>query len=512
MTPRSLLFVFLAPLIVPAAAALPLGVSGPSLPALPGDPTPNAPEAIEADYSVLLRDDLSGFDVDIQLRVYEIDIGLAQSLPAQAVRDAPNRDLFEEAVERRIAAELARTFPGANVALDHIAYDYGAFEADDDPYRPPIRIHATAEVDFTAAYLGLPALGDVRAETAASAFLESGGVYRFRESLAVAPGVAVRLVIDVPDRLTIHAAHGPVDRLVAAYDNLANGTSRSMPVEFSVSLEPAHVSQSVWRGPLVRIGFDVEDHTSLLRQSVPFAPGRFDGRLDVRIEVTSLEGRFFENYPLPETLSLDHMSADVLRVAFQAGLVRSADVEAFFERLVTRGIQNAFGNQTVVEFDHAAFAHSAQAPIGGADGRTVAPLVVHATSAVPVKVEDNLVASSMARGIGMLIPSRDGFELENNGLWDLEYTIVYPSTLDVTASDPDGRVENLEIDGRDAVRIHLPRGATADVSLVGRAHFDAAVFAIQTAELGLVGFGGFLGVRRARAGLRVRRTRTLAQA
>lgn len=506
MTHRLLLLVLVLPLIVPAASALPLPVSGPSLPAVPGDPTPNAPEAIEAEYDVRLHEDLSGFQVDIRLAVYEVDIGLDHPLPAQAIRSAPNHDVFEEAVERRIQSEMEHAFPDADVTVGRVTYDYGGVQVDDDPYRPPVRVAATAHVAFTAAYLGLPSLQGVDAATAAAAFLTSGGVYVLEETLTVAPGTSVRLVVHVPGDLQLQGPSGPqTDRLELALDNLENGTARTLPVRFSVRLDPAEVPADVVRGPLVRIGFIVEDRTSLLRQAVPFAPGQFDGRLDLEIQVTSLEGRYFDSYPLPDGLSLDHMSADVLRVAFRAGIVHQDDVEAFFERLVTRGIQNAFGNETLVTFDRDAFAESAATSIGGADGRTVAPLVVRATSAVPVTVKDDLVASSMARGIGMIVPSRDSFELTNDGLWDLEYTIVYPSTLDVTASDADGRVENLRIDGRDAVRIHLPRGTTADVTLAGRAHFDAAVFAIQTLELGLLGLGVALGARRVGRHIKTRR-------
>ncbi len=507
MTYRPLLLLLILPLIVPTVAALPLPTAPPSLPAVPGDPTPNASEAIEAQYHVRLDDDLSGFQVDIGLAVYEVDLGLERSLPAQAIRSSPNRDVFEETVERRIQAELERTFPDADVTVAGVAYDYGGPQLDEDPYRPPVRVFAQAQVAFTAAYLGLPALDGIDVATAASAFLTSGGMYVLEETLTVSPGTSVTVIVQVPDHLRLQGPTGPeTDRLEVGLDNMANGTARTLPIRFSVRLDPDQVPADVLRGPLVRIGFFVEDQTSLLRQSVPFAPGQFAGRLDLEIQVTSLEGRYFDDYPLPEGLTMDHMSADVLRVAFAARVVHPADVEAFFERLVTRGIQNAFGNETVVEFDDHAFAESAAAPIGGADGRTVAPLVVRATSAVPVAVKDNLVASSMARGIGMIVPTQDSFELTNDGLWDLEYTIVYPDTLAVTGSDPNGRVENLRVDGRHAVRIDLPRGTTADVTLTGRAHFDAAVFAIQAAEFALVGIGAVFGARRVRRHVKARRT------
>lgn len=491
-----------------AFLTMPTAVAGPfpaAPPGVPGDPTPDAPNAVHAAYDVRLRPALDGFDVTVKLSVHEIELAAGRSLPAASIRALPSKDVFEEAVQQQITRELGDAFAGADVRMGRFAFDYGATATGADAYHPAVRVAADADVRFTASYLGMSTLGQATAAEAARALLYSGGSYLVQQDLRVEPGMSVRLSVHVPQTMEVRGNGAAAQAVTVASDNWANATARSMPIAFTIRLSDGHVPENVLRGPLVEVLFDVTDRTSTAKQALPFSKGDFVGRLDLRIEVPSLEARFFEERPLPASVAMDQVSADVLRVAFDAGLVAPEDVARFFEALVTRNLKDAFGNATEVVFDREVFAASVRQPVGGADGRTVAPLVVAASSAVPVSVKDEWVSSNMVRGLGMLVSTRESFTMENRGSWDLAYTVVYPHSLHVEGRDTEGLLENLQVDGRDAVRIYLPAGQSTTVTVTGKASMDVVVLGIQAAELALLLVGLVLGTRTVRRRVAARR-------
>jgi hypothetical protein len=482
---------------VTAVAALvllapPAGATGAPATA-PGDPTPFAPNAVHAVYSTRLLESLEGFEVQVDLRVHEVEVPPAGGRSASELRAAPEplRALFEDQARSMILAEAARVLPQADVTLAGFAADYGLEDYDADPYHPPLELHALVRADFTPAFFGLPATTQTPSHDLARALLYSGGAYLLDKELDVPPGFDVRYLVEVPAPLELREPGAPpTARLDFRADNLDGLEAGHVRLGFAVRLREAAVPATVLSGPLVAARFTVDDVTPTWKQRVPFLGGEYVGALDLTIHVHSLEASLLGAYPLPREVVLRHVSADLLRIALRERLVLKPDVEAFFDGLIRRSLEEGFGPGVRLAFDWRALDASLNTPVGGPDGATVAPLLVRAQAVLPLKSNQMLVSSSLGRLYGMTVGTSGDFDLENDGLWDAEYAVAYPKGVHVRVRDSAGLVTDEDWGQRDGFRVRLDRGAHTRVHVEGRSDFQPDVFAAGLLDLALL--AGFL--------------------
>lgn len=471
--------------LLPAAAASDLaGTSSP-----PTDPTPNAPNAVRAVYTTRILEDLRGFQVDVDLNVHELEVAPTGGHSAGELRATagPLRDLFESAVRDAIQTEAQRVLPDAKVQLSRILFDYGAAGPSGDLYHPGIGVHATLEALFTPQFFGLPATFQTPASDVARAFLYSGGTYDLQKQVRVPAGFDVRYVLSAPSFLELDGPSGGSANLVELHaDNFAGATPRAAALNFGIHLRGDSVAENVRAGPLVKAVFVVDDATPVWEQLVPFTSGRYVGNLDLRIEVNSLDASLFANYPLPPSLQLHQISGDLLRIAIRENLVARQDVTRFFQDLIERSLQEGFGDQIEVKMDWTALDQSLNQPVGGADGQTVLPVVVHATAVLPFSSNKMFVSSTLGRLVGMTLGMNGDFELANDGMWNSDYTVAYPENVHVNVKDSLHRVENQDWDTRDGFHVYLAKGESTQVQVSGRSDFDTLVFLAGVLEILLV--------------------------
>jgi len=471
--------VAIAVLAAPAAALAP-----PPL----GDPTPHANNAIHAVYSTRVLDSLEGFEIGVELRIHEVEFAPAGPHAAAEIRAAPEglRALFEEYARAQILAEVSRVLPESRVGLAAFSMDYGLEDYDLDPYDPPIAIHALVHAAFTPAFFGLAATTHTSAAELARALLYSGGSYVLEKDLDVPAGYDVEHVVDVPGFLELwKPGAAATGRLVYHADNFDAALPDRVRLHFGIQLRPEGVPGGVASGPLVSATFIVDDATPVWKQSLPFLGGDYVGHLDLAIDVNSLDVSLFGSYPLPRQVHLSHVSADLLRVALRERLILQPDVEAFFEGLIRRSLEESFGPHVQLGFDWSALSRSLNEPVGGRDGKTVAPLAVRAHAELPFASNRMLVSSTLGRLVGMTVGTSGEFDLENDGLWDARYTVAYPKGVHVSVDDSSGRLTDENWGEREGFTVDLPRGSSTHVRVEGRSDFDATVFAIGLAEVAL---------------------------
>lgn len=486
--------------LVPSAAALGLQ---PVENGTPGDPTPYSPNAIHARYNLGLKTSLDGFGVEIRLQVFEVELRGPAGVPAQAIRDAgPGvRQLFEDGVRDRVARELEAAFPGSRPLVSAVQFDYGASDADADPYRPAIEVVATADLPLSAALLGMPRSSESATDWA-RAFFYSGGSSRIERTLLVPPGFDAALRVQVPDGLRLASPGRNVGTSAEFTKNNMMGQAASpLYVRFEVGLLAEQVPQTVLDGPLVRATFYAEDVTPLWLQAVPFTSGRYAADLDLVIEIPSLSTGLFDHGLLPSNLALDHVSADLVRLAVRDGLVGEAELEGYFQAIIQSSLRAGFGPKVRVAMDSEAFRHSLDQPVGGPDVR---PLIIRAYSRLPIESNHMLASSAIARSLGMITGTSGGFDLSNGGDWRLEVTLFYPKGADVESRDSLGRLTEVQSEGREGFRVYLAQGETTHVNVWGRPGFAFDVFAIGILELGVLVAGGLWLVRWSRSWIRTK--------
>jgi hypothetical protein len=470
--------------LVPQASALGLDPVAP-----PGDPTPGSPNAVQTVYSVALRDGLDAFDIDIHLLVLEAEIYASQGTPAQAIRDGgPGvHALFEQAVKARVDQELRRSFSDTSPRLESISFDYGTSDLDADPYRPGVEVQARAVLPVTPSLLGVPVRGSASGADWARAFLYSGGLARIEHQISVPPGFDAARRIEVPSFLHL-AAPGPQEGTSAAFFRNNSRGSVALPLRllFELRLDPHLVPANVREGPIVHALLVADDETPLWLQAIPFTQGRYAADLDLRIELPSIPTSLFQRSPLPPHLRLQMLSADLMRAAVRDGVVNEPDVLAFFDTMITQSLQSDFGPSVKVRMDEGLFHEGLQARIGGADGKTVEPLWIHATSRLPLHGDRMLASSSVARSLGMITGTQGSFTVANAGDWGLELTLLYPKGADVHGRDSLGRLHEVHMGGRDGFMVALAHGEKTRVHLWGRPAFDAPSFATGLLELGVL--------------------------
>jgi hypothetical protein len=485
---------FLSLILVLPIAWVPASSAVGSIPiALPGDPSPHSPEAVSAELKLRPRADFTGLDATVELNIHELELAAGESMPALAIRLLPDKTLFEQLVRARIAEELASAFPDFQVRLVHARFLYGDVMSTSDAFHPAITVDALARIDYSARTLGLKSLGGLPPSVIVAAYFDSGGVVKTDRKITVAPGWNVSVSVEASGDLRVRERDGPLGpRLVMRLDNMANTAAAPMFLRFDLLKDPRTVAPEILRGPLVWVKLDVRDQSTLGERLVPFVPSRAEAHMRVSIEVTSLSIAHFANYELPPKILAPQLSADLLRVAMRSGVVEAQDVHTFFERLVTQSLKEAFGNETEVQVDREEFLKST----GGAIGASSRPLYVNASLTLPLRSGHPLVATSAGRGIGMVMPTEATYPLANDGMWATKYTVTYPPTVRVQASDAEGRVRTTRVDGRDVMEVYLPQGTSASIVASARAAFDPLVFFVQLGELLVIAIGALWLLRR----------------
>lgn len=463
------------------------------------DPTPKAPNAVRGTYTTQILDNLYGFLLIVDLEIFELEIPPTGGRSASEIRSTagPLRELFEATVRDTILTEAQRVLPDARVQLQEASFDYSATNLDADPYHPPLGVHAVIQALFTPQFFGLPATVQTPAGEIARAFLYSGGTYELQKQVRIPPGFDLRYVVSAPSFLQLNGPHAEAENLVVFHgDNFLGSTPSNLVLNFGIQLRPESVPANVVSGPLVRATFLVDDATPVWKQLVPFTNGNYLGYLDLYIEVHSLDAGLFASYPLPPTLRLEDVSGDLLRMAIREDLVARQDVTYFFQELIERSLQDGFGEDITVDMDWAAFDQSLNQPIGGAGGRTVEPLVVHATAVLPFESNKMFVSSTMGRLVGMTFGMSGDFELSNDGMWNSDYTVAYPENVHVNVRDSEDLTHSMNWGSREGFHVYLAQGQSTHVYVDGRSDFDLLVFLAGVLEVLLLGLAGYALLRR----------------
>lgn len=487
-----IVLVLLAPLLS-VAGATPVTESAPTDldvdAAAPGDPSPYSNNAIDATYRTHVLPSFDGFQIDVDIVVYEMDIPPLGGRTATEIRAAPQpvRQLFESGVHLRVLDEAQRVLPDARVTLQTLDFHYDQEDYDADPYHPGIRIHAIILAKFTPEFFGLREDALTPAADVARSFLYSGGSYAIRKELDVPAGWTVRHVVSTDAPLELKEwGRGGESRLTFAKDNLGGVEADKLRVQFALRLRPDAVPANVQAGPLVKALFVVDDVTPLWKESVPFSNGDYRGTLDLDIELHSLETDLFAQRPLPSELSMPRVSGDLIRVGAREGLIDIADLQDFFENLIRHSLEEGFGPGVELQFDWPAFEESLQQPLGGSDGTQVDPVIVRAKAALPFESSKMFISSGLGKLFGMTFGTRGEFDLSNDGMWDAEYTVAYPRGVQIEARDSEGLLEPLSWSDRDGFRVTLERGSTTQVVVEGRSPIQWDVLALAAAQLAAI--------------------------
>ena len=468
-----------------SASALPLPL-GP-----PMDPTPRAPNAIDVAYQFELLSTLDAFDLAGSFEVREVAVA-GQGVSAQAIRDGSDvaRKEFEKEFKAVVSRELAKSFADARPSATTLAFTYGVSDLDANPYNPPINVAMKTGVPLTAALLGLHAATSVDGSELAKAFLYSGGRAAIDRTIAVPAGFNTDFQITVPDFLRLSTTRSENASSVSfPNDNTRGGVDSQVRLLFSLGLRPEAIPANVLQGPTVRATFMAHDDTSLLTKSVPWTSGQYSADLDMWIEVPSLSAGYFGASPLPPNLKTSHYSADLLRVAVREQLVTAEDVHSFFAVLIEEGLREGFGESASITMDENAFHESVARPIGGGDGKTVEPILIHAQAKLPLRAEKMVMGSSLAQTLGTITGIPAKFPVSNDGSWILDLTLLYPEGVTVTVDDSAGVAEKVYANGRQGVHVVLAPGKATDVDVHGRPGFDVAVLAIGLLEIAMLTVG-----------------------
>ncbi|MBI2076898.1 MAG: hypothetical protein HYT80_00805 [Euryarchaeota archaeon] len=486
-------FVLVLGLLLGSPAALALGPGG-----LPHDPTPQAPNAIDATYDVRVPTSLDALEVVVKLVVHEVQLEGNEGVPAQAIRDGgqPIRAAFEAAVAARMAKELKAAFPESTPGPVQLQVRYGDSDADENLYNPPILVEGASRVPLSPFMMGVTSTKATNAAELARAFLYSGGRISFDRPIAVPAGFNARVVVTVPEFLQLNAGQTNATRLVFPRDNSLGVTSQNLRLHFSLGLDPAHLPANVELGPKVRATFVAHDDTPLWMQLIPVSNGRYSADLDLWIELHSLPLEDFTASPVPGRIGLTHVSADLLRVAVRERLIYGDDLHAYFANLITESLKEGFGPAAQVRMDTAVFEESLAQKIGGADGQTVEPLLVHANAKLPLKSDKMVFGSAIARALGMIAGMPARFPIGNDGAWSLELTLLYPEGVGIDASDSLGRLQEVERDGREGFTLSLAPGEMTKVRVQGRPEFHVGLFVLGALEIGaLLALGWWLTLK-----------------
>lgn len=483
---RFLVVLLFLPLL--ATTALPPATAAP-VPSLPGDPTPSAPNAVRVAFEFRLLDALDAFQVDARFEVREAELDAQQGLSAQAIRDAGPavHEAFEAYVRDAFRTELENAFADAEPTGTQFRFRYGASDLDGNPYEPPILVEAAARVALTPALLGLTGARFTTGGELARSFLYSGGAVVINRSLAVPAGYDAEIAVSVPGFVRLDSARtANASRIVFPNDNSLGAAPRALKLAFVLGLRPEAVPGAVRDGPLVRATFVAHDDTPLWMKAIPFTPGRYSADLDLWIEVPSLKASYFGASPLPPNLRAERYGADLLRIAVRERLVTETDLHAFFADLITRGLEEGFGESARIEMDVDAFRQSVQKPLGSAN---VEPLLIHARAKLPLRSEKMVVGSALAQTFGSIAGIPASFPIENTGSWRLDLTLLYPEGTQVEVHDSLGRATKAASGDREGLRVVLDSGESTQLSVHGRPGWDPAVLALGLFEFALLAAG-----------------------
>lgn len=495
---RLVVLLLLTPLLgsvaISSASAVPLPTSTPL------DPTPRAPNAIDVLYKLELVSALDGFDLSGSFDVQEVAVA-GRGVSAQAIRDGSPlaRAEFEREFKAVVDRELAAAFIESKPVGTSLSFAYGTSDLDANPYQPPIRVDMNAHVPLTASLLGLHSAKFTEGSDLAKAFLYSGGRAVIDRSVAVPAGFNAQFEVRVPEFLHLSNTrlHNATS-LTFPNDNTRGAVDATLRLLFAVGLRHEAVPANVLQGPTVRATFIAHDDTPLLVKAMPWTSGQYSADLDLWIEVPSLSAGYFGTSPLPSNLKTSHYSADLLRVAVRERLVTGDDVHAFFATLIEEGLREGFGESATITMDKQSFRESIAKPIGGTDGKTVEPIMIHANAVLPLRAEKMVMGSSLAQTLGSITGIPAQFPVSNDGAWMLDLTLLYPEGVTVGISDSAGKAEKVYAGERQGVHVLLGPGEKTDVNVHGRPAIDPAVLAIGLLEIGLLTAGITWLVLRAR--------------
>jgi hypothetical protein len=471
-----------------------------TLAALPMDPTPRAPNAIDATYEFRLLSSLDAFELSGAFIVREVAVS-GQGVSAQALREgtALVRAEFEQQFRDVVQAELKEAFSESPPVGTMLRFDYGTSNVDADPYDPPIRVQLAARILLTPALLGLHAAKATEGGELARAFLYSGGRAVIDRTVTVPAGFNAEFEVSVPDFLRLSDNEQQnASSLVFPHDNTRGSIESKLRILFAVGLQPGSVPTNVLQGPTVRATFIAQDDTPLWMKAVPWSAGRYSADLDLWIEVPSISSGYFGTSPLPPNLQASYYSADLLRVAVRERLVTADDVHTFFATLIEDGLREGFGESATIEMDQEAFRESVARPIGGADGTTVAPLLIHASAKLPLRADKMVMGSGIAQTVGTITGIPATFPVSNDGSWILDLTLLYPEGVTVDVADSEHLAQKVRSGDREGVHVLLHPGQSTDVKVHGRPPVDVAVLAIGLLEIGVLVAGITWLVTRAR--------------
>lgn len=495
---RLLVLLLLVPLLgslgTSSATALPLPW------AVPTDPTPRAPNAIDVAYEFELLPSLDAFDISARFAVREVALA-GQGMSAQTIRDGTDvaRKEFERQFEAAVAQELAAAFIEAKPIAPSLVFHYGQSNLDADPYDPPILVDMQSRVPLTASLLGLHSAKFTQGSDLAKAFLYSGGRAVIDRPVAVPPGFNARFLVTVPEFLRLsNGEDANATSLSFPTDNTRGAADAQLRLLFAIGLRRDAIPANVLDGPTVRATFVAHDDTDLWLKAVPWTSGEYSADLDLWIEVPSLSAGYFGHQPLPSNLKTSQYSADLLRVAVRERLVTTEDVHRFFASLIEEGLREGFGESVSVQMDRQAFRDSVAKPIGGADGRTVEPLLIHAQARLPLRAEKMVMGSSLAQTLGTITGIPAQFPVSNDGAWNLDLTLLYPEGVTVSVDDSQGLAEKTYAGERQGVHVLLRPGQSTDVRVHGRPPLDPAILAIGLLEVAMLTAGIAWLVLRAR--------------
>lgn len=486
---RTVVLLLVIPLLgsmgLASASAVPLPLVGPM------DPTPRAPNAIQVAYEFELLPALDGFALSGHFRVREVAVA-GQGVSAQAIRDGSDvaRQEFEREFKAVVSRELAAAFIESKPVGTTLSFAYGASDLDADPYDPPIDVTMTARIPLTASLLGLHSAKFTEGSELAKAFLYSGGRAVIDRTIPVPAGFNTDFQVTVPEFLRISTIRDANATSISfPNDNTRGGADSQVRLLFALGLRAESIPENVLRGPTVRATFIAHDDTTLWMKALPWTSGEYSADLDLWIEVPSISAGYFGASPLPPNLKTSQYSADLVRVAVRERLVTAEDVHSFFAVLIEEGLREGFGESASIEMDKAAFRESVARPIGGVDGKTVEPLMIHAKAKLPLRADKMVMGSSVAQTLGTItgIPAR--FPVSNDGAWMLDLTLLYPEGVTVTVHDSAGFAEKVYAQERQGVHVLLAPGQKTDVTVHGRPGMDAAILAIGLLEIGMLTAG-----------------------
>lgn len=418
---------------------------------------PQGPEWVEAswqiDFASLLDADVSG-TIEVHKGQFSGTTKTADDLRSDhdQARTAGQGDAFiaqaESTVASNVRSNLEKLYPDADVT--NVSADLDERTLEDAPgtdaFHPTIDFNVSAKLDFSlAAYTAGSAVDEqmLRDALAMGAVLDHDLDFRAR------PGHNATYQVTLPPEVRRVNGSDPVTVTLTNWQG-RNAATRTVPLRLTGAQATVHDAQ---RGG-ARVVVDIADV-----ETGPLPTGSATLRIEIGVTASIAAAPVPDDFEaqLPDTVDLDFVPADGLRLALDRGYLTRDDLRAALEefgRTVNQSLRSAFGPdvQPEVGFAEGTLERSYDPQRLRADTPVRAVATAEASREIPL-----LGGGGQAAIVLTSFPT--AFDVVGFPGWETTYEVVLPAGLtfsDAGVLDPSATTDISTREGREVLTARLP--------------------------------------------------------